>query len=101
MGGIELNINMLIIKLQTALINRKNKKIRMCTNCNETVVPLKEISILNILAFVIIGLSIFFITKDKIWLLFPVLLSILNSLMTKAKCPKCKSKELREINEDE
>lgn len=90
-------MNLLLIKLQTYLMNRRANKLRICSNCNEEVLPLKEISLLNILTFVILGLVVFFITRNKIWLLSPVALSIINSLLTKSKCPKCKSKELRKV----
>lgn len=96
-----MNPEILLIKLQTALVNRQMKKLRMCKSCGEQVVPLREVSILNILVYAIMGIVMFFILKNKAWLLLPVGLSVLNSLLIKPKCPKCKSLELRELRDDE
>ena len=96
-----MNPELLLIKIQTALMNRKAKKIKMCDNCGQKVTPLREISILNILVYAIIGVTLFLILKNMAWLLLPIGLSIVNSLLVKPKCPKCKSLKLRKLRDDE
>jgi len=76
-----------------AYINIKKKR-KLCLDCNEVIVPRKEISTLNLLFFIIIGAVIYFITKSKLSFFLPIILAIINSLFTKPKCPKCKGTNL-------
>lgn len=80
----------LMYKLQSWLISRNSKKVRKCSHCDNDVIPIREVSVLNILFFIIIGIVLFFLTKNKLIFFLPIVLSILNSLLVKKKCPKCK-----------
>lgn len=81
----------MVLRLQT-YISQKRIPIE-CKTCGKAVVPRKEISVLNIIAFVIIGVIVFFVTKRKIAILLPLVLSVINSLAVKKKCPECKGIE--------
>lgn len=83
-------INDLMLQLQKYMMDRRIKKIRKCDGCNEDNVPVKEVSIVNILFYLLIGVVLWFITKNKLMFLVPFPLAIINSMIVKPKCPKCK-----------
>ena len=85
----------LIVRYQIYRSKRKAPKI--CLNCNELVYPRKEISVLNVLFYLILGVVTYFIMK-KIWvaLLVPLVLTVINVFMVKKRCPKCRGEEFKE-----
>lgn len=80
----------ILAKLMIQLQVYMNSKKRLCLDCNEIVIPRREISVINLLFYIIIGIIVYFITKNKLSFLLPILLSIINSIFVKPKCPKCK-----------
>ena len=84
-----------ILAKRQAFMNRIDTK--TCLSCSEEVVPRKEISTLNLLGYLIIGIIVFMITKRFMSFLIPVILGILNGLFTKPRCPKCKKQAFKNI----
>ena len=78
-------------------VNAK-RKLKLCLDCNETVIPRREISILNVIFYIIIGIIVYIFTKNKASVFIPIVLSIINSFLTKPKCPKCKGTNLSDLS---
>lgn len=70
---------------------------RQCLSCNEVVVPRRQLSTLNLGAYIILGIiSYFLFKKILVSFLVPVVLIALNSLFLKKSCPKCRGTEFAE-----
>ena len=78
----------IMIQLQMYINTKRQPK--LCLNCNEAVIPKREISILNVIFYIIIGIIVYVLTKNKASIFIPIVLSIINSLLVKPKCPKCR-----------
>lgn len=78
----------MMVKFQVYL-SQKRQPVE-CKGCNNIVVPRKEISVLNLIFYVIASGVIFFITKRKLVILLPIVLAVINSLLIKKRCPTCR-----------
>lgn len=85
----------LIIKYQMYV--SKKKAVKRCLSCNELVYPRKEISTLNVLFYVVLGVVTYFLIKKiSLALLTPVVLTTINAFIVKKRCPKCRGEEFEE-----
>lgn len=78
----------IMMQLQTYLNTKRKPK--LCLNCNEAVIPRREVSILNVIFYIIIGIIVYVFTKNKVSMFIPIVLSIINSFLVKPRCPICK-----------
>ena len=82
------------IMMQLQMYINMKKKRRLCLDCNEAVIPRREVSVLNILFYVIIGAVVYFITRNKLSFFLPIILAVINAMLVKPKCPKCRGVNL-------
>lgn len=78
------------IMMQLQMYVNAKKQPKLCLDCNEAVIPRREISILNVIFYIIIGIIVYVFTKNKASIFIPIALSIINSLLVKPRCPKCR-----------
>lgn len=81
-------LNNLMLRIKIYLISKKEK--RFCEYCNREVMPIKGVSVLNIAFYIFISSIGYLFFKRKVIFLVPIILSIINSILAKPRCPICK-----------
>ncbi|MDF2879451.1 MAG: hypothetical protein K0R54_8 [Clostridiaceae bacterium] len=76
----------------------KRSQLIHCNDCNKEGVPKKEMSVLNLLIFLILGIVIGFAYKALAGFLGFLGMVLINSLILKPKCPNCRSYNISKID---
>lgn len=79
--------------LRTYLMTRR--KLAECLNCKKAVYPRREVSVLNLILYVVIGVLVYLSLKSKACVFIPIVLAIIDSFLSKPRCPICKGDNLK------
>ena len=84
----------LILRLQQRARSRNNEVI--CRECGTIAKPLREVSILNIVGYVLVGFVLMKVVGSKWCFFVPFVLAVINAYIAKPKCRKCRSFKVEE-----